>query len=170
MAKVKIKNLRQVQANIRKLITKAARDPELRAEIGEVVVEEIKNTDLGRPAKSTIEWRRRYETTNTVDDKYRRNKIKALFTGELLKDLIRNVKLKTTKGLIEYKIEHTDKSHKKYKGIKKARIGSGAKYKTIQQGLLALGYDYLDLKDSSVRKVVALIRKRLKRNIKRLSS
>ena len=48
MATVKVKNLKQVQSSIRKLITKELRSKEIRKEVGEFVVSDIRNKTFRR--------------------------------------------------------------------------------------------------------------------------
>jgi hypothetical protein len=115
MAKLKIMNLKQVQTALRKKITKQLRSPEVRKGVAEIIVSDIKDSNLGTPAKFTKEMREYLEPYNTTDPKYRRGKISANFTGELLQDLINNVKAKFGSGKSSFVIEHSNKSHKPYK-------------------------------------------------------
>lgn len=164
MSKVKIKNLNQVRSSVRKIITQAARDKDVRSEIGEVVINEIKDNPLGTAAKSTQKWRARYEKLNITDPKYSRFKINATFTGELLEDLRKNIRLRSVTGIIQYIIQHSSKKHKAYNGVR-GRFGGGSEYTTIQKGLEDNGYDYLSLKSSSIARISQSIKEIIRKKI-----
>ena len=115
MAKLKILNLKKVQTSLRKQITKELRSKEIRTGVAEIIVSDIKDSNLGTPAKFTKEMREYLEPYNKTDSKYRRGKISANFTGELLQDLINNVKAKFGNGLAIFVLEHSAKGHKPYK-------------------------------------------------------
>ncbi len=144
MAKLKVLNLKKVTSGIRRDITKALRDKEFRDGIGDIVVNEVKETTLGSAKDGTLAWRKYLEKGNATDPKYNRNKIKALFTGELLNDLRNNVRLDLSSGGASFTIEHTDKKHKKYKKPNgKPTKGIAQTYKAIQGFLEELGYFYI---------------------------
>ena len=134
------------------------RDKELRDEIGKIVTDDIKKTNFGTPASSTKAWRRYYENFNLTDPAYSRNKINITFTGELLKDLLKNVKAITTKR--QFVVAHSNKKHKPYKG-QSGTIGKSVPFKTIQKGLQSLGYDYLEISDRALSKVQTAVQKKL---------
>ena len=170
MAKVKVNNLKNVTSNIRLKITKELRAPEFRKGIGDIVVEEIKETNLGTPSAATKAWRKYLEEGNKKDPKYEPDKIKALFTGELLEDLRNNVRLSSTKGAVEYIIEQTNKLHKKYKKPNgKPTKGKRQTFKQIQGFLEDLGYKYItNAKNSEemTKKILKFIRKELFERLK----
>ena len=156
-AKVRVKGLKQVQASIRKFITKELRKPAVRVGVGKIVVDDIRARSFGAPAKSTREWRRRYDGLNTTHKTYNRGKINITFTGELLNDLNKNVKTDSTGGTFKFVFEQSDKLHKKYNGVS-GKIGSRTKYSTISSGLISkLGYDYLEISDKTLTKVIKFI-------------
>ena len=115
MAKLKILNLKKVQTSIRKKITKQLRSKDVRQGVAEIVVDDIKDSNLGAPAEFTKDMRQYLEQFNRTDPKYRRGKISANFTGELLQDLINNVKAKFSGGSSTFVLEHSDKGHSPYK-------------------------------------------------------
>lgn len=121
MAKLRIKRLKTVQSKVRKAITSAARKKEVRDGIGEIIVDHIKDNPLGNASPVTQDFRAFFEQFNKTDSKYRRSKINITFTGELLDDLRKNVKVDTTTGEVRYIIEQSDKQHKNYKSGDKKR-------------------------------------------------
>lgn len=161
MATVKVKGLKQINSAIRKFITKELRRKELRQGVGEIVVQSIRAKRFGSPATSTKKWRKRYDSLNTTHPTYRRNNINITFTGELLEDLQKNIKSKSTSGKFEYIISHSDKLHKKYNGVS-GKIGSRSKYSDISDGIInKWGYDYLSFDNKTLNKVVSYINKEI---------
>jgi len=161
MAKVKVTGLKKVRSDIRKFITKELRQKELRAEVGDIVVQSIRATKYGTPAASTKKWRKRYDKLNKTHDTYRQNNINVTFTGELLNDLAGNVKAKSTGGQFVYVVEHSSKLHKKYNGVS-GKIGKRVKYSTISDGIINKhGYDYLNISKGTLKKVVSHINRTL---------
>lgn len=121
MAKLRVTNLKAVQSNVRKEITKAARAKEIRQGLGEIIVDHIRDNPLGSASPVTQDFREFYEQFNKTHPKYRRPQINITFTGELLEDLKNNVKVDTTSGEVKYIIEQSNKKHKNY------RSGAGKK-------------------------------------------
>jgi len=122
MAKLRVKNIKKVISNFRREVTKVARDKETRMEVGEIVVEDIQDNPVARAGKVTQQFRRYFEKYNSTDPKYKRSQINITFTGELMEDLKKNVKVDTTGGKLEYVIRQSDKQHKNYKsGSKKPK-------------------------------------------------
>lgn len=158
MAKVKVTNLRKVNTAIRKKITKAARDKEVREAVGEAVVTGIQETRFSAPSMRTLEWRKRYDKLNKTDKAYKRSKINITFTGELLNDLKNNVKVSSTTGAILYIIEHSKKLHKKYQGVTK-KIGSRSSYSDISKGIQSHGHNYLEFSPKTLKRVLKEFRK-----------
>lgn len=145
-------------------ITKLLQSKELREKIGKTIVEAIKDKSMGSAAYSTKKWRERYEKLNKTDPKYSRSKINATFTGELLNDLMTNVKANTPKK--QFIVGNSSKLHKKYQGVTK-KIGSRSPYKEIAKGLINdLGYDYLEVSDDTREKIIKLIRKEITKILK----
>lgn len=166
MAKLTVTNLKQIKSSIRKQIIKAARDPDIRVGLGEIAVQDIKDSSLGSPAPTTIQHRKYLEKHNKMDPKYQRSNINVTLTGELLGDLQKNVKANTTGSQINYVISQSDKLHKKYKG-KKKRIGEKIKYSKISDYLINdHGYDYLKFSDNTLKKMIELIRDKVFKNLK----
>jgi len=171
MAKVKVLNLDKIRSDIRKKITLALRDETIRTGIGEIVALDIKETkDFGTPAESTQKWRARYEKSNTTDEYYQRNKLNAVFTGELIEDLKNNVRLSSTKGDISYEIKQSDKFHKPYKSPSKKKKSSSKsnvtrpKYSDIQNWMINnYNYNYLKIEDFTIKKLVTFMRKALEK-------
>lgn len=161
MAKVKLKGIQELSqrlnANLRIQLNKLFRDDKIRKQIGEWIIEDIKNNvDFGSPAKSTLKWRKRYDPINDTDPAYRRGKLNATFTGELLQDLANNIRANPTD--MSYTVEHSNKRHSKYQGVTKM-IGSMTPYDEISSYLINdLGYDYFQLTPGARAKIVDLIR------------
>ena len=173
MAKVKVGNLKKIKSQLRKEIIKGLRDKEVRREIGNFIAEGIKD-NFNEPvtSKKTLAFRKYYERANTTDPKYNRLKINITFTGELLKDLMNNVKFKSTAGKASYEIGHSDKQHKLYKkpkGVKKRKKTKGKRerstYKEIQGYIEKNGYDYLDISEDLGRELVKFIRRTVEKAV-----
>ena len=166
MARVKVKGLRQVQTRIRKEITKELRRKETRELLGSNVVTAIKAKSLGKPAESTLKWRKRYDPLNKTDKTYSRNNINLTFTGELLGDLEKNTKVATTGKQIVYTFENSDKLHKKYQGVTK-KIGSRSPYSLIAKGLNKLGYEYPFIDKKTIELLNKLIEENLRKALRK---
>jgi hypothetical protein len=165
VATLNITNLKQVETRLRQRIIKALRSKRIRELIGDTVVKAIKERkDFGAPKESTEKQRRYLERYNSTDPAYDRNKINAVFTGELLADLEKNVRLVSKKGSVSFEIAQSDKRHKKYQG-KTKKVGSRSKYSEIQKGLEDLGYNYLFVDDKAVDELIDLIRQELLKEI-----
>jgi hypothetical protein len=163
MAKLKIKNLKQVQNKIRKDLTKSLRAKSMRDGVGQIVADDIQDSDYGRPSDSYRDWREMNEGLNKTHSKYNTDKINITFTGALLKDLASNVKLSLTGGKAEYVIEQSDKMHKPYK-TKKGKTKS-ASFKTIGEGVSRY-YKYLTFSSKSKKKVLKFIKDNLFNKLK----
>lgn len=159
MAKVKVTGLKNIQSNIRKFITKELRSKETREMVGNIVADEIQATRFKTAASSTQKTRKYLEKYNKTHPTYARSKINITFTGELLDDLRRNVKVSTTKGFF-FIISQSDKLHKKYKGKKKSIGKKRAKYSEISDNLInKLDIQYLTLKKTSINELLGKLRK-----------
>ena len=152
MAKLKIKNLRKVKTAIRKKVTKALRDPEIRKGVAEVVVKDIRETKIPVTSAATKAWRRYLEKGNTTSDDYSRSSINFTFTGALLDDLLKNVKARFKKGLAEIVLEHSSKFHLKYRKPNGQRVkGKRVTFKKIYEYLVKMNpkYDYLKVSNKA---------------------
>jgi len=168
MAKLEILNVKKVQTQIRQDIRKILRDKETRNGVGEIVVNGIRDTKFASAKKATKEWRKYLEKGNPTHEKYSRDKINITFTGELLNDLIKNVKAAFSGSKSEYVIEHSEKLHKKYKKPNgKPTKGKAQKYKAIQDFVEKLGYKYMVFSDKSKNNVLEFIRKKIIKTLKR---
>jgi len=174
MAQLKIKNLKQIETSIRKRITKELRSKEVRRGVAQIVVDDIKDGSLGKPAEFTKDMRQYLEQFNKTDPRYRRGKISINFTGELLQDLINNVKAKFGSGKSSFVIEHSNKTHKPYKQGKRKLKFSKKKipksdrvtYSFISNNLInRLGYNYLKFSDNTQAKVIKFIRDKIFKNL-----
>jgi len=132
MATLKVTNLNKVKLAVRKRITTQLRTPAIRKGVAMVVVKEIKKTKYGSPSAKYREWRRKNGRYNKLDPKYKLNKINITFTGELLQDLINNVKAKFGDGRADIVLEHSNKTHKKYK-ISRGDLSTSKKKRTYSQ-------------------------------------
>lgn len=169
MAKVKIKGIDRVERALKRSIKietrKLFRDKELRQKIGEMVVDDIKeNVDFGLASPATQRARRYLEQFNSTDPKYDRRKIKALFTGQLIDDLGKNIKSDTNN--LQFVIEHSEKNRKKYKK-KRGTIGKTMTNQELSKILINdLGYDYILLSDKARSEITELVRDKLTKLIK----
>lgn len=163
MAKLKIMNLKQVQTAFRKKIIKELRSKEIRIGVAEIVVDEIQDGDFGRPSEPYREWREMNDGINKTSPKYNRDKINITFTGELLKDLVKNIKAKFSSGNTSYVLEHSDKQHKSYKT--KSGKTKQSSYRDISKGVQK-NYEYLKFSDKTQSKVIKFIRDKIFKNLK----
>jgi hypothetical protein len=168
MAKLKVLNVKKVESQIRQDIRKILRDKEVRDGVGKIVVDGIRDTNFADAGKATKAWRKYLEEKNPTHEKYSIEKINITFTGELLNDLIKNVKAAFTGSNSEYVIEHSEKLHKKYKKPNgKPTKGKAQKYKAIQKFIEKLGYEYMVFSDKSKDNVLEFIRKQIEKGLKR---
>ena len=158
-------SLKKVNASIRREITKSLRDKEFRKVIGEEVVKDIKKNYVGSAADSTYKWRKRYDKFNQTDKAYRRPSINFTFTGELLQDLINNVRLNATKG-IEFIIENSNKLHKKYKKAQGTIGKKRSPYSEIAKGLRGHGYTYPDISKEARASITNKIREKILKRLR----
>lgn len=161
MARVRIKGVQELakrlNRNLKIQLNKLFRNKALRLKIGAMVIADIKkNVSFGSPEDSTYRWRERYDILNQTDPAYRRNKLNAVFTGELLEDLKNSVRGVPTEKAFE--IEHSDKLHKRYQGVN-GKIGKRTPYSTISEHLIDdLGYNYLQLSEKGKKQIANLIK------------
>lgn len=160
MARIRVSGLKGIKSSIRKEITKELRAKELRQTMGALVAESIKDNPQGSASKGTVKWRKRYERLNATDPKYNLLTINFTFTGELLEDLKKNVRVATERGKIIFTFANSDKRHRKYQGVTK-KIGSRSKYSEIEKGLRDLDYDYPRLEDGVIEKITKFVREKI---------
>lgn len=163
MAKLKITNIKQVQTALRAKIRKELRKKQVSKGVATIVVEAIQNGDFGNPSEPYREWRRMNDGINKTDPKYRRRKINITFTGELLKDLIRNAKASFSDTKSEYIIEHSDKMHKPYRT--KSGKTKKVSYKDMSRGIQKY-YPYLTFSSKTKEKVLKFIKNKVFKNLK----
>tara|TARA_R110002096_G_scaffold34017_4_gene97576 strand:- start:2157 stop:2663 length:507 start_codon:yes stop_codon:yes gene_type:complete len=162
MAKVRITNLKQLNSSLRKKILLAVQDKKVTKSVGETIVTDIQKNKTSASA-ATQKTRKYLEKGNKTDKAYSRSKINVTFTGELLKDLIKNIRGNFTGAKAVYTIEHTENGkHKKYKTPKGKLIGKTTKtYDEIQGYLKDMGYDYLVFSEKAKKEVIKLIRNKI---------
>lgn len=118
MATVKIKGAdvlaKALNRKLRIVLNKVFRDKDLRKLVGKIIADDIKaNVDFRAAKPSTIKTREYLERFNTTDPQYKKTRVKALFSGQLINDLANNVKGFPTKQTFE--VKHSGKKHKGYK-------------------------------------------------------
>lgn len=147
MAKVKIKGVQKLasslNANMRVAVNKLMRDANLRDKIGSIIVKDIKeNVDMGAASPVTVKIREYFEKYNVTDPAYSRSRVKAVFTGQLMEDLRKNVKSITTE--MAFEVKNSDKKHKGYK-TKNGKT-KGESFSKISGWIVDdLGYNYFQL-------------------------
>lgn len=182
MAKLKVTNAKRVKSDLKKAIIKAARDKDIRLGIGELIVEDIQDNPLASAGDVTQSFRQFFEQFNRTDPKYRRTKINMTFTGELMKDLKRNVKADIQGTSVSYIIEQSGRFHKnlksggtfkpktttvKNKKGKKSKRQVKKTHKEIGQFVEAKGYDYLSFKPRLLDKLSQFIQRKLGENVQK---
>ena len=184
MTKLRITNLKQVQTSIRKEVIKAIRDKNTLKEVGEVVVEEIRNNPMGKAGETTRAFRQFFEQFNKTHQKYKRSDINITFTGELLNDLKKNILGRFGQSKAEYVIEHSNKNHENYKSggafkdkkvevtslktRKTRKVTQKKSYKYISKQIIKKGYDYFNLSKRSETRVLEVVKKAILKRIKNL--
>ena len=163
MARLRIKNLNQINTTLRKKITKALRSPTIRKGVGEVVVQDIRKASFGSPSKLYKKWRESNSQYNKLHPSYNLSNINITFTGELLNDLQKNMRVDTTGGGVEFVIEHSEGMHKPYKT--KTGKTKSASYQDISAGVSKL-YKYLVFPSNTRKNVLKFIRENLSKLIK----
>ena len=167
MAKLKITNLSRVKTDIRKKMTKALRNPDIRDGVGEIVVDQIQKERKPVTSAATKAWRKYLERGNKTSNRYNSNYINMTFTGDLLKDLKDNIKARFVRGEVEYVIEQSDKKHKKYKKPDgKPVTGQSKSFKQISEYLNKNGHEYLIFSNKSKKRVIEYIRDKVFNMIK----
>lgn len=172
MATFKLKGVKDLESRLKRNllieINKLFRDKALRDQIGQLVIDDIKkNYESSKPpSEGTLRWREVYDKLNKTDPAYKPTKIKAVFTGELLEDLRKNIKADTTTK--SFVIEHSDKKHSKYQGVTK-KIGSRSPYSEISKGLIEdYGHNYMTLSPDAQTKITEIVRDKIFEIISRI--
>jgi hypothetical protein len=125
MAKVRIIGLdkirSRVEAKLKIAINRALRDKNLRDTVGLIIEKDIRANYNKKASPVTESFREFFEQFNETHPDYRRSKINITFTGELLRDLAKNVKADTVN--LALVIEHSEKKHKPYASGEKRKRG-----------------------------------------------
>jgi hypothetical protein len=168
--RVKVTGLSKIQSKLRREITKILRQKEVRQSVGRIVVSGIRSNSVPVQSQVTKAFRKYFEKYNKTHPDYRRSRINITFTGELLNDLQKNIKASTTAGKFDYIIEHSDKLHKRYKTGKKRKGKKSDRiaYSLISEYLIEKGYDYLQLDDKTINRVLRYINLKLLRQLSRV--
>lgn len=174
MAKLRVKNLKKVQTQIRKKFTKALRQKDIQKEVGKIIVDDIQDNSVGKASAATKAWRRYYEPANKpLDPKYDIDEINFTFTGKLMNDLRNNVVTDFKSGQISYVIEHSNKKYPSYKkpkrktrrkkGSKKPKASKRFTFKSLYEQIRSLdfSYDYLIFSNEVKADILKFIRKKL---------
>lgn len=189
--------IKLTKAQLRSRLRKAARDKEFRQDLGDLLIDDISKRTFRR-LKSSEPYYEFRERVQGKSPKYKRGKLNLFLTGQLMKDLASNVKTTFEKGRAIFTFQNSSKRAKPYRvtqnyttkrGKKKSRtvrIGRrlsstdlktkktrtriiGSRFSDIQKGLIANGYDYLEITKSlrlKIRKrATKLLRKALNRRI-----
>lgn len=169
MAKLRVTNLSKVKLKVRRQIIQTMRSKKVRQEVGKAIVDGIRDESMGSVTNpATIAWRKYLSVKNKTHPKYEPTKYNATFTGELLKDLEKNVVADFSDGKAQFVLEHTDKKHKKYKKPDGGTLkGKPATYKQISQWLLQLGYPYLVFSNENKKNVLEVLRDVVKKKLKK---
>lgn len=170
MARIKVKNLEKfslsLQTKLKIEINKIFSNKRILNKVREIVKQNFLSKDFGSakdPYKSRRDILAQY---NTTAKEYNPDRLKAIFTGALLKDLIKGTVGFPTENRFEIgATENSTKGYKKKKGRTKP-----VKFEDIQDGLIdKLGYNYLELSEDSQTKIVNLIKDELDSIIKKLN-
>jgi hypothetical protein len=168
VAKITIKkdSINRISKEYRKKVINTLRADDLRQDIATSISTSLldKPKDFGSAKEPYKSYRAKLSKKNTTAKNFNKNRIKALFTGELFEDLAdkRAVRNKATSKGIEYEIQHTSRKHKKYKGTK----GKRSKYRDISAGLYKLGYQYFNFTKSLEKKIIKIVNKKIRKALK----
>jgi hypothetical protein len=163
MARLKVKNMKNIQTKVRKKIRSVLKLKAIRNGVGDIVVDAIQDGSFGSPSDKYRAWRSRNDSLNKTHGKYDKDNINITFTGELLKDLRNNVKADFDGSKSSYIIEHSDGSHKPYKT--KGGKTKSVTYKKISKGLQKL-YPYLTFHRGTQANILKFIKTELFKRIK----
>lgn len=169
MAILRIKglDLKKLETSIRLDFTKALRSKKLQDEIGDAIVDQIQKEPKPVRSAATKAWRKYLEQNNTTDPAYRRGKINITFTGALLADLKDSIVTDFNKGLVSFVMRHSSKTHAKYLKPDGGKLkGKSQSFKDISGHIIKLGYNYLKFSATSKKRVVAILKKELKKRLK----
>lgn len=166
MATVRVTGLKGIQSRLRKAITRVLRSKSLRMKLGELVTESIKKKTFRRVSSSEPYYKFRSNITNKKDGAFNNSKINITITGDLLKDIAKNVRVNTTAGKVVYEIQASDKLHKPYR-LKTGRSTKRVPFSTIQEGIERY-YDFLNFDDKTIRSLIKLVQKELNKELSKL--
>jgi hypothetical protein len=166
--RLKLKNLDEINGVIEKKVRGTIKNKETTKQVAKIVSDGVKERKISVKSKVTLAWRRYLERGNKTDEKYSRTRINFTFTGDLLKDLINNAKLKINKKGAEYTIQNSKGIHKKYrKPDGKPLKGKAVSFKQINNYLNSLGYYYLQkVSKKNTKKIIKYLRKEIMRRFK----
>jgi hypothetical protein len=111
----------RVEANLKIAINRALRDKNLRDKVGLIIEKDIRANYSKKASPATESFRKFFEQFNETHPDYRRSKINITLTGELLKDLAKNVKADTVN--LALVVEHSEKKHRPYASGEKKKRG-----------------------------------------------
>jgi hypothetical protein len=173
LQRVKVTGIKQLNSKLTKEIRKILRDKTTRQSVGRIVVAGIRSMQKPVQSQVTIAFRKYYEKFNKTHPEYRRSNINITFTGDLLNDLQKNIKADFSGSKNEYVLEHSDKKHKKYKTAKKrkkkkSKTTEALTHQMISEYLIEKGYDYLQLDDKTINRVLRYINIRLKNQLSKV--
>lgn len=152
---------KRIGRNVRIQVAQIFRSEELRKRVGEIVERDIKlNYEHSKPPEeSTRRWRERYGPYNDTDPQYDPDKLKALFTGELLEDIKNNVVAVPTD--FSFEIGHSDGKHSRYRGPT-GLLGKSTPYKVISDYLInKLKMNYMVLTPEAQKEITDAVREEI---------
>lgn len=166
--RIRLKNLSDINDIIAKRVTSTIKNKETSKQVAKIVSEGVKDKKIKVKSKVTTEWRKYLEKGNVTDKRYNRGLINFTFTGELLSDLVKNVKLRINKKGAQYTIQNSGSYHKKYKDPDGRPLkGRAVSYKQINTYLNSLGYYYLDkVSKRNTKKIIKYLKKEILRRFK----
>ena len=166
--RIRLKNLGELNKIIAKRVESVVKNKETGKQITKIVTDGVKERRISVKSKATLAWRRYFEKGNKTDSKYNRDRINFTFTGDLMRDLINNVKYKSGKSRGVYTIEQSKSLHKKMKKPDGTPVkGSAKSYKQINTYLNKLGYFYLHkVNKKNTKRIVRYLRREILRRFK----
>ena len=133
--KFKVKNLEQVKKKIQGDISKELKKEKLRRGMAQIYVDYIRSRKNLKAKKATQSIRKYLEKFNSTHPEYRRDLVRFTFTGDLLKDLVKSVRIRRSRENVDIILEHSSKQHRAYKtaGRRRKRSGKGVKTHSYQK-------------------------------------
>lgn len=179
MPKIKVKNLdnltKQLSSNLNIELNKIFSNKTVLSEVRKIIEKNFRSKNFGSAKDSTNRQRKYLEKYNTTDPDYIPGQIKAIFTGQLLEDLIKGtVGVPTEK---QFHVAHTDAENepeaipdRKHKGYKtKSGRTKGAAFSDIAEGLVKRGFNYFELESKYEKQLVKLISDEIEKVVKKLN-